>query len=173
MDSIKDLIHRLDVVKKRGKRVPDTVSRVVNKRLQVLLSLNRDQMLLGRNTEGEILTPSYLNDPYFDNKLQAQIYAAMKYSLESQHKSRIENPTLYPDKDRNTPNLIVTGTFQDNMFVFPEGDSFLIGSTYSEAGDIERKYRNLVFGLSPESKDFFYENYIYPELVKLLNRKLK
>ena len=52
-------------------------------------------MLLGQNAKGEVLTPSYLNDPYFDNYLQAQMYAAMKYSLESWHKERIENPTLY------------------------------------------------------------------------------
>ena len=173
MSSIKDIIHRLDVMKRRIKNIPDSVSRVVNKNKEVLLSLNRDQMLLGRNAKGEVLTPSYLNDSYFDNYLQAQMYAAMKYSLESWHKERIENPTLYPDKGRNTPNLIVTGPFQDNMFIITNGDKFIIGSTFMESNDIEEKYKNLVFGISPESKQFFWEHYLLPELQKSLNRQLR
>lgn len=167
---IQELIKKFEAVQKSISEIPVTVSNIVVREQNVLLSLNRDQMLLGRNAEGEVLTPSYLDDPYFDNSRQAEAYANMKYRLESEHKARIENPTIYPDKDRNTPNLIVTGPFQDNMFILPEGQSFLLGSTYSDARDIEEKYHGLVFGIAPASKMFFYKNYLRPALLKLLTK---
>lgn len=165
---IKELIKRLSKVQKRVDKIPDYVTKVVDKEKEVLLSLNRDQMLLGRNAEGSILTPGYLEDPYFDAPAQAEAYARMKYRLEAEHKARIENPSIYPDKGRNTPNLIVTGPFQDNMFILTEGDSFEIGSTYSDSHDIETKYNDLVFGIAPESKEFFWKYYLHPALQKLL-----
>lgn len=150
--------------------ISDVVGDVVSRERGVLLSLNKDQMLLGRNTDGKPFRPTYLNDPYFKTREQAKAYAAMKKKLESEHHARIENPTLYPEKSPNTPNLIVTGPFQDGMFITTDTKSFLIGSTYADSDEIESKYDNLVFGISPESKKFFYEHYIHPELLKLLKK---
>lgn len=165
---IRELIRKYTKIQENIKNIPAVINGIVARDKDILLSLNRDQMLLGRNAEGEVLTPSYLNDPYFKSNLQAEVYARMKYKLEQEHKARIENPTLYPDKDKDTPNLIVTGPFQDNMFILPEGESFIIGSSYRDSNDIENKYNNLVFGISPESKGYFYKNFIHPALLKLL-----
>lgn len=173
MSSIGEIINRLEVLKRRIKLIPDKVSTIAKNNQDVLISLNKDQMLLGRNIDGAKLTPDYLNDPYFKSIEAAKSYAAMKYHLESKHKARIENPTLYPDKDRNTPNLIVTGPFQDSMFINMRSDSFLIGSSYRDSDDIERKYNNLVFGLSPESKEYFYKTHLHPALKKLLEKEIK
>lgn len=165
---IGEFIEKIEKLKQAINQVPERVTEVVVENQEVLLSLNRDQMLLGRDAEGNTLTPGYLDDPYFDTPEQAAAYADMKYRLESNHRARIENPTIYPDKDRNTPNLIVTGPFQDNMFILPESDSFLIGSTYPEAKDIDGKYGGKVFGVAPASRDYFYRYYIHPALLKLL-----
>lgn len=165
---IREYIEKVERLQQSIGRIPEKVSEVVRENQEVLLSLNRDQMLLGRDAEGNTLTPGYLDDPYFDTPEQAEAYANMKYRLESDHRTRIENPTIYPDKDRNTPNLIVTGPFQDNMFILPESDSFLIGSTYPEAKDIDSKYNGKVFGIAPASRDYFYRNYIHPALLRLL-----
>lgn len=165
---IKGLIHKYKIYRNRIKRVETNVGKIVKKNQNVLLSLNRDQMLLGRDAAGEVLTPDYLSDPYFDSQSEAMAYANMKYALESKHNARITNPTIYPNKGKDTPNLIVTGTFQDNMFIEAKNDSFTIGSTYVDAPDIEAKYNNLVFGIAPASAMYFYENYIRPELMKKL-----
>lgn len=165
---IRELIRKYTKIQENIKNIPAVINGIVARDKDILLSLNRDQMLLGRNAEGEVLTPSYLNDPYFKSNLQTEAYARMKYKLEQEHKARIENPTLYPYKDKDTPNLIVTGPFQDNMFILPEGESFIIGSSYRDSNDIENKYNNLVFGISPESKEYFYKNFIHPALLKLL-----
>lgn len=168
---IRDLLKRYERIRKRIKTADDTIAKAVEKRKDVLLSLNRDQMLLGRNASGNLFTPGYLNDPYFDTPAQARAYAAMKERLLPSHNARIENPTIYPSKPSDTPNLIVTGPFQDSMFIMTGGDSFTIGSTYVDAPDIERKYNNDVFGLAPSSAMFFYEYYIKPALERLIRMK--
>lgn len=168
---IRDLLKRYERIRKKLATVDGTIAGVVSKRKDVLLSLNRDQMLLGRNASGNLFTPGYLNDPYFDTPAQARAYAAMKERLLPSHNARIENPTIYPSKPSDTPNLIVTGPFQDSMFIMTGGDSFTIGSTYVDAPDIERKYNNDVFGLAPSSAMFFYEYYIKPALERLIRMK--
>lgn len=161
MASVQEMIQRLQSVRVHIKSVPDIVSTVANAHKEELLSLNKDQMLLGRNSKGNLLKPNYLSDPYFNTSAQANAYAQMKYRLESSHKSRIEHVLGYPDKPKNTPNLIVTGPFQDNMYITFNGNGFTIGSTYQDSGDIESKYNNAVFGLAPLSKEWFYKMYLF------------
>ena len=80
---IRELIEKIERLQQSVNRVPEKVSEVVRENQEVLLSLNRDQMLLGRDAEGNILTPGYLDDPYFDTPEQAETYANMKYRLEA------------------------------------------------------------------------------------------
>ena len=170
---IQDLIRRIEQMRKNIGNVDGVIADTVDENKDVILSLNKDQMLLGRNADGKEFTPSYLDDSYFENRAKAHRYAEMKYKLEVQHKMRITNPTLYPPKGKDTPNLIVTGLFQDGMFITSNRDSFTIDSNYIESADIERKYGGLVFGLSPESKAFFYDHYLKKKLINLLKRRIK
>lgn len=170
---IRDLLSRVSQMQKNIGGVGEVIGKTVNDNRDVILSLNKDQMLLGRDAEGKEFLPSYLNDDYFRNPESAMRYAEMKYRLEAEHKMRISHPTLYPDKGKDTPNLIVTGLFQDGMFIETDRDSFTIDSNYIESAEIEQKYGRLVFGLSPESKAFFYEHYLKRKLINLLKRRIK
>ncbi len=113
--------------------------------------------------------PTYQQDPYFKTKDQADWYAGMKYRLEGEHRSFIWNPVyLYPEKPKNVPNLIVTGSFHDHMFITTGNGQYTIESTYVESKDIEKKYNNKVFGLAPKSKEYFWQEYLRKELLKHL-----
>ena len=75
---------KLSFVTAKQQRVdnwPEVVEWQIEEYGDELVDLNRDQMLLGRNAEGEVLTPSYLEDPYFPTQEAAQAYASMKYGL--------------------------------------------------------------------------------------------
>lgn len=166
--SIQGSIEYLKKVSSNIGKIEDVAAQVVMDHQDVILSLNREQMLLGRDASGEILTPGYTDDTYFKTPKQAEWYKRMKKGLESQHISRMyfSNAQLYPNKGDNTPNLIVTGPFQDNMFINASKDKYEMGSTYIDAGDINAKYNNNVFGLAPKSKEYFYRYFIKPELSK-------
>ena len=115
---LKDRIDRYQTIINNIRSVPKEIDESVSRNKDVLLSLNRDQMLLGRNAQGDLFTPTYLNDPYFKTKKRAEAYANMKYKLESGHKSLLwNNEQVYSNKPKDTPNLIVTGPFQNAMFI--------------------------------------------------------
>ena len=163
--NIDDKLDYITVKQQRVDNWPEVIAWQVDEYGYELLELNKDQMLLGRNAEGEEFEPTYLNDPYFKSPAAAQAYAAMKYGLEFVHKSRLTFPLNYPDKPKDVPNLIVTGNFQDGMFLKTTADSFIIDSRYDESRDIERKYNNKVFGLTPLAKEFWW-NYRLCEAIR-------
>ncbi len=158
--NIKGYIDKLSRIQQRLDSIPQVIAEVVDRERMVVLSLNQDQLLFGRNTDGDPFTPGYLEDTYFRSRAEAEWYRHMKERLEITHRSRVSNPVDYPEKDSNTPNLIVTGTFQEGMFIHPQGDAFTIGSIYDDTPDIENKYDRKVFGLAPLSKEYFWRYYI-------------
>lgn len=159
------ITERLD----RIENIDRCLNEVVEKNAHELLELNRDQMLLGRNSSGDPFTPDYLSDSYFKTPVAAKAYADMKYRLESVHRARIRLPLNWPDKDKNTPNLIVTGQFQDGMYIRVAQGSFTIDSTYVDSRDIEAKYNGQVFGLAPLAKEFWWDYRLREELRRYIN----
>ena len=142
----------------------------------VLLDLNRDQMLYGRDAKGEVLTPDYITDPYFGenyrNPLRAAIeYMKMKEEKEDTHWGMIRyvGVQLFPDKSKYTPNLIVNGNwFMNYLFINVSGDQYTIGSSGIKSSDIESKYERYghpIFGLALESKKYYYFGWIRPAIL--------
>lgn len=150
--------------------LPAFTAEVVRKYADVLLQLNKDGMLLGRDTEGKEFTPSYLADPYFKTPEMARAYYNRKESLRAQNRARISFPLNYAEKSPDTPDLRVTGPFQDAMYITFTADGFDIWSSYEDTPLIVQKYDNKVFGLTPEAIRYFWENYLRPELIGFLNR---
>lgn len=154
---------------------PEVIEYCVQNWYYEILDLNRDQLLLGRNTDGELLSPTYQNDPYFRTSAQAQSYARFKRALERFHRMRLTFPLNYPDKPADTPNLIIRGNFQDGMYIKFDAESFTIGSrplapmTITDAADIERKYNRKVFGLAPLSVEFWWNHRLRQELSDYIN----
>lgn len=155
--AIDELIRRLETI-------PDALYECVEYNKDELLQLRKDEMLLGRDSEGHPFTPGYTEDPYFKTKAQANAYANYKYGLEATHEAQIRHALNYPNKDDNTPNLRLTRdrynslSFQDQMFIVVNKEDFLINSTFREARLIDAKYHNKVFPLGPLAKEWFWNN---------------
>lgn len=165
---LRNRIEKYRRVSQAIKTIPNELDQVVESHKDVLLALNRDQMLLGRNAHGILLSPTYQLDPFFETKKAADNYAKMKAGLEGSHESRLwSHAQVYPRKPRDVPNLIVTGPFQNGMFITTGGGEYTIWSSYIATDDIDRKY-NGVFGLAPKSVDFFWTTYMRTELLKYL-----
>ena len=164
MGWIENTINSFQGLSSRIDNIGTELGKIVSENKGVLLNLNRDQLLSGRNNEGELLGPTYLNDPYFLTREAAESYSKMKYRLESEHRSMLLFPQIYPSKPKDVPNLIVTGAFQNTMFIRTSADSFEIDATYKEARDINQKYDNKVYGIAPPSVDYFFRQYIKERL---------
>lgn len=172
MYSIQSISDKLRSVSTNIGNIETIVSDAVTVYSQDLLTLNRDQILFGRDLNGNEFLPSYLNDPYFDTPEEAAKYAAKKEELIGTHNSRIVNKGLFPPKGINTPNLIVTGPFQDHLYIDTNNKSYTIGSSYIDSESINEKYNNNVFGLSEIAKNYFFTYYIRTYLLKNLYETL-
>lgn len=162
-----------------GEKVMHVVADEVTKTSDVLVDLNRDQLLYGRDADGEALTPGYLSDPYFEgNFKRARAYFLMKHKLEHDHKMRRKyfvGVQLFPEKDSNVPNLLITGTkFFNHFFITVSREGYTIDSSGPSANDIEMKYGK-IYGLALESRKYYYFGWIRPaiwnNLLKYISKK--
>lgn len=166
--SIQDILKRFNYTINGIRSIEKTVNDVVFANSNVILDLNRTQLLSGRNSEGNLLSPGYLQDPYFRTPQAAQRYADWKDGMQSYHDSLIGQKGIYPPKPSGIPNLIITGLFQDGMFITTDSIGYTIDSDYKNTKDIESKYNGLVFGLAPPSRSWFYLYYLRNTLLNSL-----
>jgi hypothetical protein len=156
--------------------LPDAVAAEAERTKDVILDLNRDQLLYGRDAKGETLTPSYLDDPYFKKKYKNPLKAAIRYrnmkkELEDFHwgKIRFGHVQLFTDKSPDTPNLLINGNwFMNYLFINISENKYTIDSTGIAANDIQRKYEGYghpVYGLAPVSVKYYYFGYIRPNAI--------
>ena len=159
--------------------LPDTIANVVQQTSDVLIDLNRDQLLQGRDADGELLKPTYTEDPYFSTEAatrmwprltpreRADKYYKMKKDWEATHKARMTYVELYGQKPDNVPNLLITGNWFFNFFfVNVTKEAYTLGSTGYVADDIKQKYPR-VFGIAPKSAEFYYFSFIRPAIERL------
>lgn len=108
---------------------------------EVILSMQREQLMEGKASDGEDLRPYYTEDPYFKSKESAQRYAGWKQRI-----------TPNPKRNRNAPNLYINGRFHSGLIVwFRERDFCINGRTHYEL-KIIRKYGLKKFGLTLENQ---------------------
>ena len=167
MGTVKQVYERY---RKAYETLPDAISTTVQQTSTVLMDLNRDQLLQGRDAEGNLLSPNYMDDPYFKTREAAGNYSKMKYKKEVEHRNRIAYIELFGEKPTDVPNLLVTGNwFFNHFFIKVTKDAYEIGSTGIAATDIERKYPK-VYGLAPLSKEFYYFQYIRPTIKRIYGK---
>lgn len=160
----------MECYKKAYDSIPEVIANTVQETSDVLLKLNKDQLLQGRDADGNLLSPTYTSDPYFKTPEHARRYSRMKHLLEVIHRSRMSYVALYGEKPTDVPNLIVTGSFQDGMFISVTKDSYTIDSTYKDANDINAKYNYRVYGLALKSREFYYFGFIRWKILELYKK---
>jgi len=114
--------------------------------------LNKQQLLAGKRSDGEDITPGYLEDPYFKTLAQAQAY--------SDWKDRI---TPHPMRRRGTPNLFINGYYHDSRQITVLGEKIIYHADYKGV-EIEGKYGPKINGLGGDFKTAFLDLHIRPML---------
>jgi hypothetical protein len=162
--NIADVYEWAQALQHRLETIPEAVADCVAYEKDTLLQLRKDELLLGRNSDGDPFTPGYTEDPYFDTPQQADAYYKYKLRAKGIHEARIEHVLPYPDKDDNTPNLRYTrdrynsNSFHDQMWIRTDRKSLIIGSNFKETSLINAKYHNKVFSLGPGAKMVFWND---------------
>lgn len=169
MGTIADMARRIAELKRD---FPDVIVESIKDGERVIKDVIQDQLMSGLDSDTKPLRPTYLNDPYFKSKEQAQRYLAWKKSITPPTMSDILH---LPPRDDDTPNLIIRGDYHDS--ITPEvagggeGAKLVIRSVGFYAGDdIEKKYGDKHLGLTDKGKAYLIDQRIRPAILSLLKR---
>lgn len=109
---------------------------------------NLEQMINGKRKDGQDITPSYFDDPYFKTLSQALAY--------SDWKDRIEP---YRSKRRpGTPNLYINGYYHNSLSAQVDMQGITYRSSWSEEDEIVSKYTRAIYGVGGEWRDHYFND---------------
>ena len=134
----------------------------------------REQLFHGIGGDGRPLRYTYLNDPFFRSpdagrwKNNAKGYMYFKNNV-LPHKSGTTYLNL-PPKKKSAPDLYIRGDFHKSIKGKATEKGVMIGSNVSFASDIESKYGNIIYGLSPEAKKRFIDTKLYLRLKSYVSK---
>lgn len=120
---------------------------------------NLQQLLDGKTNTGADISPTYLEDPFFKTRAQAQAY--------SDWKDKISPPS---NRKKGVPNLYINGYYHSTRQVIIQGDKIIYRSSYGEIfTDINEKFKNLD-GLNPDSRAKFIPFVLQPVFKHLIEQ---
>lgn len=126
----------------------------------------REQLYAGKNGRGKNLRPTYDNDPFFKSaeagpwRNRAKAYKNWKMKVQPPKTGSFLG---FAPRSAETPNLIIKGNFHDSIFATKTADGINVGSDgFSQSGDIEQKYGQVIYGLSPQAKRYLAEHRLKP-----------
>ena len=128
----------------------------------------QEQLYSGLDGTEHLLTPTYDNDPYFNEdgpwKHKAEKYKHWKESITPPMQSEM---LFLPPRPVEVPNLIITGTFYDSIRAERNGSGLHLGSSgFSEGPDIEKKYGEQILTMGDTAKEYFNIMYLRPWISK-------
>lgn len=131
----------------------------------VVLDAIKEQIYAGQNGEGEALSPTYDNDPFFEEEgfwhHRAKDYKAWKKSITPP----VGGVMLgLPPRAEEVPNLYIDGTFYGQIKIMP-GNMMLVTDPGAGNGpDIVAKYGDSLLDMGPTAKEYFNRQYMLPAI---------
>jgi len=120
----------------------------------------REQLYSGVDGDEKVLSPSYSSDPFFQSpeaghwKNNGKGYAKWKKTIQPPSPSYLG----FGPRNMDTPNLIIVGNFYESIKSTLIENGIHIHSTGVHfARDIESKYGDVIYKLSPRAKKFFWD----------------
>lgn len=140
----------------------------------------KEQLFSGMDGEGNILAPSYQDDPYFDrvrwfhydDSTGKTYHGAVGYQ---EWKKDITPPMRgsvigYPARPETAPNLYIDGTFYSTIESRPTPVGVEIFSGSETGREIEGKYGSAIFAVADLGKGWFNENFMLPAIKEFFRR---
>lgn len=137
----------------RAVNLKDQVPRIIDRTKDEYLTIQKQQLMEGKDSSGGDLKPGYLEDPFFKTPKAAAAYLRWKQHI-----------TPNPKRNPNAPNLFITGVFHGSLNVTVGGGFIKTSSSSSIFGSVERKYSGKELGLSPVSKGRYSKDYVMPKV---------
>ena len=124
-----------------------------------------EQIYSGQDGDGNHLSPTYDNDPYFEEPgfwyHRAKDYKAWKYTITPPAPGSMLGLPPRPD---DVPNLYIDGTFHSEITTFLMFDVLVVDPGVGNGPDIVAKYGDNILNLGPTAIEYFNATYMLPAI---------
>lgn len=130
----------------------------------VLLAVT-EQLYSGLDGEGNYLSPTYDDDPFFEEEgvwhHRAKDYKAWKHAITPPVSGTMLGLPPRPDE---VPNLFINGKFYSEILTFRRGDALVVDPGYGNGMAIVAKYGDEILNMGPTAVEFFNAEYMLPAI---------
>lgn len=148
------LEHVIDAI---SEGIAESILQCVEEKSDLVTTSIKEQLYSGVDGNGEFLSPTYDDDPYFNEKgpWHGASYAYKKW------KEKITPPVRslrlnLPPRPVNVPNLFIVGTFHSSIKASRVGDVIRVYTSGFQDGPlIEQKYGEAIFKMDEDAVEFF------------------
>ncbi|MCR5044649.1 MAG: hypothetical protein K6A93_11055 [Bacteroidaceae bacterium] len=129
---------------------------------EVVEDIVHEQLYSGLDGNGQYLSPTYDEDPYFNEENRWK----GKSRQYKEWKQRITPPMqgemlFLPPRPVEVPNLFIIGTFYDSIRTERTSDSLRVYTGgFRDGPVIERKYGEAIFSIGMNGKEYFNEHFL-------------
>lgn len=150
MNTIIDVAER---IKNLSLNIEKEVSVIIDNTKEQILIKNKQQLMEGIKGDGNEITPSYLNDPYFKTKEAAQRYSNWKDKITPNSKRK-----------SGTPNLYINGFYHNTIEINVRGEKIITENKTTIGKKIEQKYGDTLYGLNETNNQAYIKETFFPAL---------
>jgi len=145
IDELREVLQRVNIL--------DLTVQTVNETSKEFVNLNKDQLWDGKKATGADITPSYLDDPYFKSRKQAEAYASWKQRITPNSK-----------RNKYAPNLFINGYYYASLQIGVSSS----GIMYAGWGEVLDRYEDTL-GLTPEHQTGYNFDTFLPVIANKIN----
>ena len=137
--------------------IEESILECLDEKRDIITTSVTEQLYSGLDGNGELLSPTYDDDPYFNEfgRWHGAAYAYKKW------KERITPPMRspmlgLPPRPVDVPNLFITGMFHESIKAARVGDVVRVyTSGFNDGPLIEKKYGEAIFKLTDDAREYF------------------
>lgn len=154
-----------NIVRKISDGFEEACIRCLDDNSDVVIKAVTEQLKCGQDGDGNHLSPTYDNDPYFEEKgswyHRAKDYKAWKYSITPPGAGTMLGLPPRPD---DVPNLYIDGTFHSEITAYRKGDVLVVNPGSGDGPSIVAKYGDAILDIGPNAVEYFNVNFMLPAI---------
>lgn len=131
----------------------------------IVLRAVTEQIYSGLDGEGQHLSPTYDDDPFFEEEgvwyHRAQDYKAWKYSITPPVSGTMLGLPPRPDE---VPNLYINGKFYSEITAHRKGDVLVVDPGNGDGPSIVAKYGDQILDMGQTAIGYFNTTYMLPAI---------
>ena len=154
-----------NIIRKISDGFEEACIRCLEDNSDIVLSAVAEQLYSGQDGDGSHLSPTYDDDPYFEEEgywyHRAKDYKAWKYSITPPISGTMLGLPPRPD---NVPNLYINGKFYSEITAARKGDVLVVDPGAGHGPAIVAKYGDTILNMGPTAMGYFNINFMLPAI---------